>query len=71
MTGVVCLLERLVADESGQDIIEYALLAGLVGTAGFSVLPTIVTQMSTAYQSWISGASAAWEPCAPALGPCP
>ena len=71
MRGVVCLLARLVREDSGQDLIEYALLAGLVGSAGAAVAPPLVAQMSTAYQNWVTNANAVWEPCAPASGPCP
>jgi Flp pilus assembly pilin Flp len=71
MRGVVCLLVRLVREDAGQDLIEYALLAGLVGTAGAAVAPPLVAQMSSAYQSWVTNTNAAWEPCAPGSGPCP
>lgn len=65
------LLARLIREESGQDLIEYALAAGLVGSAGAAIAPPLVTAMRTAYQSWVTNTNAAWEPCAPASGPCP
>jgi hypothetical protein len=71
MRGVVCLLVRLVQEDSGQDLIEYVLLAGLVGSGGAAIAPPLVAQMSTAYQGWVTNTNAIWQPCAPAAGPCP
>ena len=71
MRGVVYLLVRLIREESGQDLIEYALAAGLVGSAGAAIAPPLVAAMRTAYQGWVTNTNAAWEPCAPAAGPCP
>ena len=71
MRGVVYLLARLIREESGQDLIEYALAAGLVGSAGAAIAPPLVVAMRTAYQNWVTNTNAAWEPCAPASGPCP
>jgi Flp pilus assembly pilin Flp len=73
---IIRVIVRLVRDDSGQDLVEYALLSGIVGVAGILVFPTIAGKMSAAYTSWTSGTSASgvqavWEPCAPAGGPCP
>lgn len=38
----------LVQDESGQDLIEYALVAGLVGAVSVTALGTLATAISTA-----------------------
>ena len=62
---------RFIVADDGQDLIEYALLCGLIGTAGLLVLPEIADKMSAAYASWVSGGRAAWEPCPPkAVGSC-
>jgi Flp pilus assembly pilin Flp len=68
---VTRLLWRLVAEEDGQDLIEYGLLAGLYAALSAALFPVIADLMSTAYQSWVSGAHAAWEPCPPGSSPCP
>jgi Flp pilus assembly pilin Flp len=66
--GVHAMIRRavtLIADDSGQDLVEYALLAGLIGVVGAAILPAIAEQMGVAYNSWLSGAEAIWEPPAP------
>ena len=60
---------RLIVDERGQDLVEYALISGIVGIAGFLLLPAIANRMGLAYASWQSQAYVAWEPCPP--GGCP
>jgi Flp pilus assembly pilin Flp len=69
--GMIRLLMRLFLDDHGQDLIEYGLLAGIVGIAGVTAMPVIVDHLSTAYQESISGASELWEPCPPAPAACP
>ena len=63
------VVAQFVVDDSGQDLIEYALLSGLVGTAGLLVLPEIANKMSDAYAQWLSGAEGAWEPPPPLSPP--
>jgi Flp pilus assembly pilin Flp len=55
----------LVADDSGQDLVEYALLSGIIGTIGILLFPGIADGMRAAYARWQSGTQAAWEPAAP------
>jgi Flp pilus assembly pilin Flp len=64
-------ISRLISDDDGQDLVEYALLCGLVGAVGVLVLPEIGAKMSDAYADWVSSASDAWEPCPPAPAACP
>ena len=42
----------VLADDSGQDLIEYALLTAIIGIAGLLVLSALPTTMGTAYNSW-------------------
>jgi Flp pilus assembly pilin Flp len=56
---------RLVADSGGQDLIEYALLTGIIAVGGALVFPTIRDKMGAAYQAWLSGGQAIWEPPPP------
>lgn len=49
---------KLWRDQKGQDIIEYALLAGFVATAAAAFAPNIVTSISTIF-SKITSAMAA------------
>jgi Flp pilus assembly pilin Flp len=56
---------RLLRDDAGQDLVEYALLSGIVGIASVLLLPIIATAMHDAYVSWHTAAHTAWEPCPP------
>ena len=43
---------RFAEDQSGQDLVEYALLSAIVGTAGILLFPAILSSMRDAYESW-------------------
>lgn len=45
------LLKNLVMDESGQDLIEYALVAALVGLGAVASMKTLSTAISGAFSS--------------------
>ena len=62
----------LLRDESGQDVVEYALLAALVGVAGVLVWQQVVTAVGTGYlasDAAVQGASACTPD--PGGGGCP
>jgi Flp pilus assembly pilin Flp len=59
------VVRSLVADDEGQDLIEYALLAGLIAVAFTIGFPFFQVQMATAYQNWNSNAQSIWEPPPP------
>ena len=40
---------RLLADTGGQDLIEYALMAGFVAVAAGAVMPGVATNISTVF----------------------
>jgi pilus assembly protein Flp/PilA len=52
-------LFRLVQDERGQDMVEYALLAGFIAVAAGAVLPGIADSLSTIFSKMVSVTSAA------------
>jgi pilus assembly protein Flp/PilA len=52
-------LRMLVDDTSGQDLVEYALLAGFVAVAAGALLPGISTSISTIFSRMGSVLSAA------------
>jgi Flp pilus assembly pilin Flp len=56
---------RLLADERGQDLIEYALLTGIIAVAGALVFPAVRGKMAAAYQAWNANAYAISEPPPP------
>lgn len=61
------MLQRLVADDDGQDVLEYALLAALIGIAAIAIWQALVTQLGTAYTS-ADGAVQANSACTPDPG---
>jgi len=51
MSKVAFILRALKDDESGQDLIEYALVAGLIGLGAVAAMSTLATTISTAFGS--------------------
>jgi pilus assembly protein Flp/PilA len=45
------LLKNLMQDESGQDLIEYALVAGLIGLGAVTAMSGLATKIGTAFTS--------------------
>ena len=62
---IASLIRRLCTDDSGQDLIEYVLLTGIIAIAGILVFPTIQSKMAAAYQAWNDDAQSIWEPPPP------
>ncbi len=62
------VLRRFVSDESGQDSIEYALLAGLVALLTIPALDAIRSALRTAYLSWNAAMLKCWRMPAPGTG---
>jgi Flp pilus assembly pilin Flp len=50
--------KRLLLEDAGQDLIEYALLSGFIGLAGVAAWSGIGAVMHTAYGSWVDHANA-------------
>jgi pilus assembly protein Flp/PilA len=44
-------LQRLLKKTSGQDLIEYALMAGFVAVAAGAIMPGVATSISTIFSS--------------------
>jgi Flp pilus assembly pilin Flp len=57
---------RLLTDDRGQDLIEYGLLAAIIGIAGSLVLPQIGPKMANAFNLWGGQVYNAWQPPNPA-----
>ena len=53
------LIARLLHDESGQDLIEYALMAGFVAVAAGSIMPGVSTNISRIFSKVASSMTAA------------
>jgi Flp pilus assembly pilin Flp len=54
-------IHRLLADESGVDLIEYMLLATFLAIAGMLGIQILGTAMNNSYQSWDDATQGAWE----------
>ena len=70
-TGRGYWFRRLVADDSGQDLVEYALMASFIGVAGYLILMGLGVDIFNTYESWIDpnvGVPSVWEPPAPSGG---
>ncbi len=53
---------RFLTDERGQDLIEYALLSGLIGIVGVTAWNAVGSGIGTAYTGWDTGVQNIWEP---------
>jgi pilus assembly protein Flp/PilA len=59
MTKLYIYLSNLARDERGQDMVEYALLAGFIAVAAGATLPAISTSISTIFSKMASVTSLA------------
>jgi Flp pilus assembly pilin Flp len=67
-TTVFRVMRQLLAEDTAQDLVEYALLAAFVGIAGWAVLMIIPETIGATYESWIdadSGVPSLWDPPEP------
>jgi Flp pilus assembly pilin Flp len=55
-------LSRWLAEEDGQDLVEYVLLGGAVAFAGLLVMNNFDDVINAVYTSWDAGTQAIWEP---------
>ena len=55
------LLRRLLLDEDGQDILEYALLTASIGLMGIAAWPLIAAGIGAAYQRFDTRTQDIWE----------
>ncbi len=55
------LMRRLVCDERGQDLVEYALLTAGIGLAGIATWPLITAAVGAAYQRFDTDTQNIWE----------
>ena len=59
------LLVRFCREESGQDLIEYGLLTGIITISSILVFGLIQGKMGSAYSGWESTGRANWVPANP------
>lgn len=56
------LLTRLIAEEEGQDLIEYALLTTAIGMCAFVAFSLWSGAINTTYGSWNTSVNTLWDP---------
>ena len=56
------MLKQLLVDERGQDLIEYGLLAALIGCVGVAIFPLIEGRLYTTYSGWGTAIQNLWIP---------
>lgn len=61
-------LTRLIREDGGQDMVEYALLAAIVGVAGAATFPQIETAIGLAFTGTNDAAYNIWCPKDPGGG---
>ena len=49
LTRIIVRLQLLLQDNSGQDLIEYAMMAGFIALAAGATMPSIATSISTVF----------------------
>jgi Flp pilus assembly pilin Flp len=70
--GDVARVARLFCtDEGGADLIEYALLTGIVTVGAILLFANVGNTLQTAYINRNTAAQNAWEPCPPQPATCP
>lgn len=65
-TQVARFMAQLVHDESGQELIEYALLTGLLAIGSVLLFSQLAAAMEASYNSSNIASQNAWQPCPPA-----
>ncbi len=68
MTRLRKLSGRWRRETTGQDLVEYALLAALIGMAAVASAPLIETALSAAYVGWNQGTQDLWITPDPGAG---
>ena len=65
-TRVATLIAQLVRNDGGQDLIEYALLTGLIAAGSVLLLSQLAAAMEASYNNSNMASQNAWEPSPPA-----
>src|SRR5262245_49515854 len=68
---VKSVVKRLWSDERGQDLLEYALLASIIATAGVLVLPALGDRLGSVFTARETPVYDIWIPDCPIATPCP
>ena len=58
---MLTLIRLLAVDDSGQDMIEYALLTAFIGLAGAATLQTLGVTIGNTFNAWNTNNNSLWE----------
>ena len=59
------IIARLLREDDGQDLIEYALLTSVIGLVSVATFPVILNAIGTVYGTWETSMNTLWEPSNP------
>lgn len=62
------LLNRFIAEEDAQDLIEYALLCTFIGLAGAAGFQVVMTAIGNTYGQWDTQVNGLWDTPNPGAG---
>ncbi len=62
------LMTRLLGEETGQDLIEYALLGVFLGLVGIAALGAVKAAINNTYGKWNTGNNNNWQMPEPGAG---
>jgi hypothetical protein len=65
-TRLRAFLARLIHDDGGQDLVEYALLTMAIGFGGVVAAPYLSNAISYVYGTWVNETNELWESPDPA-----
>ena len=65
---MTALLRKLISSDSGQDLVEYALLTAGIGVMGLATWPLIMTSLRNAYVAFDTNTQNLWSPPDPGGG---
>jgi Flp pilus assembly pilin Flp len=71
LEGLHSLVRRFLVEDGAQDLVEYALLAAFIATAGMLALQAIGPAVATTYNRWMdsdTGVPSLWAPPEPSSG---
>ncbi len=62
------LMTRLLVEDEGQDLIEYALLATFIGLVGIAAFDALKTAIQNTYGTWNTNNNSNWQMPDPGAG---
>ena len=62
------LFRRLLVEDDGQELVEYALLSAFVMLASITAIEALKSALQAAYTSWNTAAQSCWDMPAPGAG---